>query len=143
MNKIKSYFVYAILLFLAAGCSANKALTVENPWARPGTTGSNSAIYLTILNPLSEDDHLISAVTDAARVVELHLSTQNESGMMMMMPQQNILIPARGNLEFKPGSYHIMLINLNNDLEVGRTIALQLQFDKAGMIELEVPVIEE
>lgn len=143
MNYTQRFLVVLFILMVVAGCSANKELSVTNAWARPGTTGSNSAIYFTVANPIAEDDYLIRASTDAARVVEMHLSTQNESGMMMMMPQENILIPAKGSLEFKPGSYHIMLINLINDLDAGSTISLELQFEKAGIIELNVPVKEE
>lgn len=143
MNSTQRILAVLFILMVISGCSAKKELSVNGAWGRPGTTGSNSAIYFTVVNSLSEDDYLIRASTNTARVVEMHLSTQNESGMMMMMPQEKILIPAKGSLEFKPGSYHIMLINLNHDLDNGSTISLELQFEKAGIIELDVPVIEE
>ena len=44
------------------------------------------------------------------------------------------------NVAFKPGSYHIMLLDLKQNLEEGQRIPLTLTFSKAGSINVEVAV---
>ena len=41
----------------------------------------------------------------------------------------------------KPGSDHLMLTQLKHPLETGGTFAATLQFEKAGTVKLEVPVL--
>ena len=40
----------------------------------------------------------------------------------------------------KPSSFHIMLVNLKQPLEQGKTINATLQFEKAGTVKVEFPV---
>ena len=42
--------------------------------------------------------------------------------------------------ELKPQGLHIMLIGLNRPLKSGETIPVKLVFEKAGAIEINVPV---
>lgn len=124
-----------------AACSAGeKRLSVAEAWARPGNAGGNSAAYFTIQNPTSEDDALLSASSQAAKSVELHLSTMDEEGVMAMVQQESIPVPAGEKVELKPGGLHVMLIELTQDLRPGDTITLTLQFAKAGTIELQATV---
>ena len=43
-------------------------------------------------------------------------------------------------MAFEPGGLHVMLINLQRDLNEGETISLVLKFKNAGEMQLEVPV---
>jgi len=45
-------------------------------------------------------------------------------------------------VELKPGSYHIMLIGLKQDLKPGDRIEITLRFEKAGEIKVNAPVRE-
>jgi copper(I)-binding protein len=40
----------------------------------------------------------------------------------------------------KPGSYHVMLMNLTEPLEEGDTVELELEFSSAGKVKLTAPV---
>ena len=61
-------------------------------------------------------------------------------GMLGMQPVDRVEIPAGGTLELKPGSYHIMLIGLNQDLKVGDTIEITLKLEKAGDVKVTAVV---
>jgi copper(I)-binding protein len=62
---------------------------------------------------------------------------------MRMRPQpQGFELPARGQLELKPGGKHVMLIGLAAPLEAGKEFELTLNFEKAGPIKVKVPVRE-
>jgi copper(I)-binding protein len=128
-----------MILFL--GACASKELSVKEPWARSGTTGGNSAVYMIIDNPTDEDEILLNATSDVADSVELHMSKMSEdNSMMMMQRKENIPIPSGASVELKPGGLHIMLIDLNHDLMAGETFSVALQFQNAGEIMIEVPI---
>ena len=61
---------------------------------------------------------------------------------MKMLHQENVPIPAQTNVEFKKGDFHIMLIELQQDLNPGDNVTLTLYFEKAGTISLDVVVKE-
>lgn len=109
-------------------------------WARAGMSGGNSAAYMILHNHGAEADALIGVSTDAAEAAEMHLSQMKADGTMEMIQQEKIDLPADGEVELKPGSYHVMLIGLKKDLVVGSEITLTLTFEKAGDITLTVPV---
>ena len=49
-------------------------------------------------------------------------------------------LPAGESVEFKPGSYHVMLMGLSNDLTVGGTIELDLVFEHAGTVVVKAEI---
>ena len=61
---------------------------------------------------------------------------------MEMIKQESVVLPADGEVEFKPGSYHVMLIGLKQDLKAGDEITLTLHFKNHEDITLTVPVLE-
>lgn len=120
---------------------ANKdGISLSDPWARVGMSGDNSAAYLYISNTSGEDT-LVSAQSTVAKTIELHTVIKGENGMMQMQPVEGgIPVPAQGNQTLKPGSYHVMLIGLNNDLAKGDTFEVELTFANAGTIPVTVEV---
>jgi hypothetical protein len=63
------------------------------------------------------------------------------SGAMMGMRQIDSLeIPAGGSVELKPGSYHIMLLELVAPLKAGDKIDITLSFEKSGDITVTADV---
>ena len=133
------FFPVFLLSIMLASCG-NKELTISESWARTGTTGGNSAIYLIIDNPTNQDDVLLSASSSVAVAVELHMSKMTDEGTMMMQQQENIPVPMGTKVELRPGGLHIMLINLNKDLVEGSSFQVVLNFQNAGEITIEIPV---
>jgi periplasmic copper chaperone A len=140
----------------SAGHMGHRHTTIqlENAWARrapsmvqggqssqggEAMTAGNGAVYVTISNHGSEADTLLSASTDVAATVELH-ETVKQDGKMIMRLLPRFDVPAGGKLEMKPGSYHIMLLGLKQDLKPGATINVGLSFEKAGQMSVEAPV---
>jgi copper(I)-binding protein len=62
--------------------------------------------------------------------------------VMQMAPQANVPVPKGQSLLFGPGSYHVMLIGLNEDLVEGQTFNVTLVFENAGALTVAV-VIEQ
>ena len=72
--------------------------------------------------------------------MEIHETVANASGEMMMQPVVAIPVPVGGMAELKPGSYHIMLIDLLAPLTEGATIDLTLTFQSGTVMTVTAPV---
>ena len=141
MSKVRMSFVFTILAVVLAACGAagSGELQVNDVWARPGLAGGNGAIFFVIDNP-GAADLLLSASSDVADAVEMHKTIMQE-GNMQMVQQMNVPVPT-GETVFKPGDLHVMLIGLKNDLKVGDTFSVTLNFEKNGEKTLSVTVRE-
>ena len=75
---------------------------------------------------------LVGANSTVAEALEIH--EMSMQGDVMKMRQVNeVVIDAGKSVELKPGSYHIMLMNLKKPVQVGSTVNLNLEFqDDAG-----------
>jgi len=98
-----------------------------------------SAVYFVIQNHNAESDELIGAVSDVANAVEVHESKM-ENGVMMMNHIESVMLEPSVKVEFKPGGYHVMMIGLKQELNVGNKIEVTLQFRNGPDITLTVPV---
>ena len=117
-------------------------LSAKAAWARPGMAGGNSAAYMILQNPLDSPDKLLSASSAAAESVEIHKTSMDATGTMMMRPAGPVDLPAQSTVELKPGGLHIMLVGLKNDLVIGGTITVTLQFENADPLTLDIPIQE-
>jgi copper(I)-binding protein len=112
-------------------------LEIVEAYARSVELGG--AAYFTIENTGDTDDALVGAASDVARRVELH-ETVTEEGMHKMLPVDEIAVPAGGEAVLEPGGYHVMLLDLKEELAVGDTFHITLTFEKAGSVDLEIEV---
>jgi copper(I)-binding protein len=155
-TRLGGFLVAALVVgSVAVGCSSGGStaeVVITDAWARPSSAmASAGAAYMTIQNNGSAADALVGASSPAATTVEVHETVvmgssapgaTGDGGMMGMQPVERLEIPAGGSVELKPGSYHIMLIGLKQDLKAGDTIEITLTFEKAGELPLSVPVKE-
>lgn len=119
-------------------------LHVREPWARVSPMVELAgAAYMVIHNSTDADDALVAATSPAAEFVELHLSSMDEEGMMSMNQVTEIALPAEDDAVLKPGSYHVMLINLVEPLTEGTEVELTLEFMTAEPQTVVVPVLAE
>ena len=117
-------------------------LHVMEAWARVSPmVDLAGAAYMVIHNNSDADDALVGASSPAAEAVELHLSSIDDEGMMSMNQVMEIPVPAHGDAVLKPGSYHVMLINLAERLEEDTEVELSLEFMVAEPQTIAVPVM--
>lgn len=142
MNPKKSLFVLACSGLFALAANAVSATEIASPWVRPTAPGAKvGGAFMTLLGG-KEADRVVSASSPAAEAVELHTHIM-EGGIAKMRPVPAIDLPAGGRVELKPGGLHLMLINLKAPLKAGESIPLKLRFEKAGEIEIKVPVAKQ
>lgn len=135
-------FVLAIAILLSA-CSTENGIEVNGIWMRPTAQGDNGAVYFILHNRSPEADEMTSASSDIAEAVEMHETTfqaQMNGDIMEMNQVQTIPMGPYAEIDFAPGKYHIMLINVQKNLNVGDEITLH--FKNFEDINRNVPVQE-
>ena len=116
-------------------------LRIMHPWARASAGHGNAgAAFMTITNIGGADDKLISAATANAKKTEIHETKMEDGIMKMRMVMGGLTIPAGGKVELKPMGLHVMLMGVTEKLIEGETLMLTLTFEKAGSVELSVPI---
>ena len=137
MKKIIGLIV-VLVAFLSA-CSAPGDLEVHQAWVRPTAQGENAAVYLTIHNHSANDDELTGVTTTVADMVEIHESKM-ENDVMQMSLVTSLPIAADEEIIFTPGGYHIMLVNIKEELVLGEHMGLILHFKNHEDIVVEVHI---
>lgn len=116
-------------------------LTITHPSARAMLPGAQvGGGYLTIENNGSTDDRLISVTSERARSAQIHEMKITDGIMNMGELKQGLAVPAKAKTELKPGSYHIMFMNVQKPFKKGETIKATLTFEKAGPVNVEFTV---
>ena len=116
------------------------ALEIYNPMAMAGQAGQMTGGFLVIKNTGATADRLVSASCGAAMMTQVH-ETVVENDIMKMREVASIEIPAGGMVELKHGGYHIMLMDLKQDVKAGETTPCTLKFENAGEVTVEFPVM--
>lgn len=111
-------------------------ISVSDVWIRPGGEGMNTGAFCIITNNSETPDTLIGASSDLAELIEVHETYEAESGQMGMRHVPAIPVEANGTLQLKPGSYHVMFIQLLKDVTVGTEHSFTLNFKNGGAVEL-------
>lgn len=113
-------------------------LRVENAYVR-SSSDELGAAYFTIIGG-TEDDRLLSVTASGVGSASLHETiTEGISGKMVPI-EGGVEIPASETVAFEPGARHVMLMDLAQPLEVGDIVALHLEFEEAGTLDIEAPV---
>lgn len=123
-----------------AGLSAG-SISIEEPWARamlPGQPAGGAWINLTNIG--EEDDRLISLSSPVAEKVEVHMMEVVEDVMTMRPLEEALVVPAGETITMHPGGLHLMFMQVTEPFKEGESVPLTLEFEKAGKVELELPV---
>lgn len=118
-------------------------LEATQVWSRAmPPTAPTGAVYFTLQNPGDSPDRLLGVQTPRAKKAELHTHV-HKGGMMRMKHVDSIEVPAGGQVEFKPGSNHVMLFELSAPLVAGERFPLTLEFEHAGEVTVDVPIQDQ
>ena len=142
-----------------APTAAATAPTVTDAWVRAASAGGNSAAYMVISAGASGDALVSAAVPEGlAGEVQLHETTtggtdgsdgmdgmdgmdgDGSSGMMSMRQVTEIPVPADGSVALEPGGYHVMLLDLKQDLTAGQTVPVTLTFSSGATTTVDAEV---
>ncbi|WP_170326825.1 copper chaperone PCu(A)C [Ruegeria arenilitoris] len=127
---------------LATSAWAQDAISVNDAYARSsGKSAKAGAAFMMIQNAGETDDRLIGVKSDAAARVELHTHKVDDNGVAKMVHvEEGFVIPAGEMHMLKRGGDHVMFMGLTAPFEHGATVPVTLIFEKAGEVEIEIPV---
>jgi copper(I)-binding protein len=133
--------VATLALPAAAVAQGSGPLRIEQPYARAtAPTARAGGAYMTIVNSGGTADRLVRAESAVAARAELH-TVIKDGDVMRMREVPGIDVPANGKAMLAPGGLHVMLMELKAPLKAGTTASLTLVFEKAGRIEVTVPIL--
>ncbi|MFI4967742.1 MAG: copper chaperone PCu(A)C [Gammaproteobacteria bacterium] len=128
----------AVLLPLAnaAGPSVRASLV----WIRQAPPGiAVLAGYFTLQNLTDQPLTLTAVESRDFGSVEMHRSFIKD-GVEEMEPVPSIAIPAHGSIEFKPGGYHLMMMQPKKNLFAGDMAEVTLSFSDGSQLAILAPV---
>jgi periplasmic copper chaperone A len=141
-----AHLIVTLLLVLCVGgaaraqTSAASTIVVEQPFARATPKGAmTGAAYMTLLNNGASAERLVGATTPVADKVQFHQASE-ENGVSRMREVPSVDLEPGAKVSFKPGDMHMMIVGLKQPLVQGQTLSLALQFEKAGNVEVTVPI---
>jgi hypothetical protein len=115
-------------------------ITIEDPWARPASSGGNSALYLTVANGTQAPDTLTGVRLPIAGAVEIHETYTAEDSTSAMRPVGSVAVPAQARTELAPGGRHVMLRQLSQPLREGESIVVDVDFAQGDLQRIRVPI---
>lgn len=148
--------VLAALTLGLAGCSAAEAetdtapsaapehaadaITIEDAWVKAADSGMTAGFGI-LVNDGAADATLVSAMTDAAMMTELHETVTDDAGAMVMREvEEGLTIPADGELTLEPGGNHLMMMQLTAPLQAGAEVTFTLEFTDGSTLDVTAPV---
>lgn len=140
MNK--TLISLALLCGAATAClPAFAQVQVDNAWVRAMVAPQKSTgAFMTLT--AAQDLKLVAVSTPLTPQAEIHeMSLQDQVMRMRQIPA--LALPAGKPVELRPGSYHLMLMNLARPVGAGEQVPLTLVFEDAAgkrqRLELQAP----
>ena len=150
LSKLRLFEIgVALLLTLAAvifvgltvWAAETGRISVADAWARPTGPSGTTAAYMTIANRGNTADVLKRVRSKKVKSIEMHQATVTADGVVQMRKVEGGLpIEAGASIVFEPGGTHVMLLGLGDALNAGEQLLLTLEFDRAGPVDVLVPV---
>jgi periplasmic copper chaperone A len=136
----KAKWIAATTLTLAG--SAFAQVTVSEPWVR-ATVPQQKATGAFMTLTATSASRLVQVRSPVAAVVEVHEMSM-DNNVMKMRPITGLDLPAGKPVQLKPGGYHVMMIDLKQQMKQGETVPLTLVFEdtdkKQQTVTLDVPI---
>ena len=138
---------FGVVLLASAGGSAFAHgfkvgdLAIGHPWTRETPNGAKVAGgYLSVTNNGKEADRLVGGTLDASERLEVHEMKMDGDVMKMRPLNDGIEIKPGETIKLAPGGVHLMFLDLKRPLKKDELIKGQLQFQKAGKVDVEFKV---
>ena len=142
ISNVRTLLISSLVLMAGLASAQPSAVKVEGAWARAtvqGQKGTGAFMNITA----AQSTRLVGVSTPVAGVAEVH-EMKMEGDVMKMRAVPALDLPAGKTVQLKPGSYHLMLMDLKAPLLKDSTVPVTLRFKNAAgidsQLELLVPV---
>ena len=132
----------ALAALILAAFPVMAQVTVKDPWVR-ATVPAQKATGAFMQITSAQDARLVEAKSPVAGVVEVHEMVM-EKDVMKMRAMKGLDLPAGKTVELKPGGYHVMLMDLKEQMKEGTTVPVTLVVEskdrKRSTVEVKAAV---
>ena len=141
--KFSKQLITAALTTVCAVSALAQNVTITNAWARATVQGQKATgAFMTLT--AKDNAKLVGVSSPLAGVAEIHEMKVEKDVMKMAALPNGLDLPAGKAVELKPGSYHVMLMDLKAPLVKDTTVPVTLTFQDAkgvkSNVELKVQV---
>ena len=125
-------------LFLFAAASAHAQVDVTDAWAR--ATGKGQKATGVFMNLTAKKaTRLVGIKTDLTPIADVH-EMKMEQDVMKMQTIKALDLPAGQTVSLKPGSFHVMLMDLKAPVEEDSHVIVTLLFEDAAGVKTQQEV---
>jgi copper(I)-binding protein len=114
-------------------------VAVEQPWMRFIIKARPAAGYMTLRNEGDKPATLTAASSPACGMLMLHQS-KRKNGIDSMQHMTGVSIPPHGTVTFAPGGYHLMCMQPQNTMQIGKSVPVTLTFANGSKVTAQFPV---
>lgn len=114
----------ALAATLLAAFAAQAQTSVKDAWVR-ATVPHQGATGAFMVITSAQGGELVGAASPVAGTVEVH-EMKMDGDVMKMAAIDKLALPAGQAVELKPGSYHVMLMNLKKEIKAGEAVPVTL-----------------
>ena len=129
---------YLLLSLLGMSLHVSAQTIVDDAWVRatvPGQPSTGAFMHITS----STDSKLIEVRSPVAKTVQIHESKMTND-VMSMQPVASVALPAGKSVAIEPEGYHVMLIDLVNQVKAGDQVPLTLIVEDSKGVKESIEV---
>jgi hypothetical protein len=117
------------------------SIRISEPWARATPKGAaDGAGYMTVTNAGTTPQRLNCVSSDAAAKCQIHEMTMVDGVMKMRPVEGGLEIKPGQTVTLKPGSFHIMFVDIKHALEPGKTVKATFKLADGSTVDVEFPI---
>lgn len=124
---MKNLVIASLITLTTTVWAQSTTVKVEDAWVR-GTVATQKATGAFMRLTPSANARLVSASSPVAGVVEIHEMAM-ENDIMKMRQVPGLDLAAGRAMELKPGGYHVMLMDLKQQVKGGDSVPITLVFE--------------
>lgn len=121
----------------SAGSGAKPKLTVSGGYMPEPVNDKMAGAFMVIENDSKTADKLTGVTSTLSDDLQIH-----ETKDQKMQQVQSMDVPANGELKLERGGSHVMFMGLKNTPRVGDKVTVELRFEKADPVKVELDVKE-
>ena len=132
---------YLLLSLLGMSLHVSAQTVVDDAWVRATVAGQPSTgAFMHITS--STDSKLVEVRSPVAKTVQIHESKM-QNDVMSMQPVTSVALPAGKSVAIEPEGYHVMLIDLVNQVKAGDQVPLTLIVEDSKGVKEQIEVKAE
>ena len=138
---MRLFFILGVMFWVCT-VTAHEYFTgnfrLVHPWSEATSPNVSEANVYCVFEDVQQSDRLIKAMSSIAETVQIRKrildSSKNWEGLSALE------IPANSTSQLSDGTAYLILVGLRAPLQWGRSYPMQLQFERAGIVNVMVSI---